>query len=115
MFREGAKAYLDKGESKTIIKNTLIQVSQGMIVIPSEIRQQLDVENSMNMQGGSTLTTEERQILIDYSSGYGLKEIAYKRGKSLSFVGGKVQKVRSRLGARNMPELIKLLFIQKEL
>lgn len=113
MFQEGAKAYLLKSDSNSTIRNTLIQVARGMKVIPDEIQQKL-LENC-SCRNNSRLTAEEHEIVTEYTSGLALKEIAQKTGKSISSLEKKLQKIRLKANARNIPELIKVLFKRKEL
>ncbi|MFH1161055.1 MAG: response regulator [bacterium] len=111
MFREGAKAYIDKGESKTNIKNSLIQVAQGQTVIPFDIQAQLQSEQS----GVGRLKSDERRIVKLFTAGMSLKEIAIMEEKSVSSLDKMLQRIRIRFEAKNIPELIKILIQKKEI
>jgi len=113
MFSEGAMAYLNKGDSKEIIKSTIIHVSEGKTIIPKQF--QLDFGYDRALGRATTLSAMEREILKEYCSGFSLKEIALKKGKSVSTLERMLQKIRRKYHARNHAELIKLLFIQKEI
>jgi len=112
MFREGAKAYLLKEDSKETIKTVLIQVYQGKTVIPCEV--QSDISQGVD-SSFTTLTVPEREVIKHYTSGYSLKEIARMRGKSASTLDRMLQKIRRRVHARNLAELVKILFYNKEI
>lgn len=113
MFREGAKAYLNKGDSRSTIKTTLLLVSQGKTVIPCELQQ--EISNEKTLAQSSTLTLQEREILKEYSSGNTLKEIARRKGKSVSTIERMIQRIRRRVNAMILAELIKILFYNKEI
>jgi DNA-binding NarL/FixJ family response regulator len=114
MFRAGAKAYLFKSDSKSVMNNTFIEVARGMTVIPNFIFQSF-IDDKSRKRSNATLTSEERELINEYCSGLVLKEIANKQGKSISSLEKKLRKIREKTNTKNIPELIKILLKRKEI
>jgi DNA-binding NarL/FixJ family response regulator len=114
MMEQGVKAYLMKDIDNKELKAILEKVHQGKTIIP-DLRSD---EYPMFQQNEFLflkyyLKPSEQSIVFMLSQGESLKEIAHKRCQTVSAIEKILQKIRKRIGVKNNPELIRILFEQK--
>ena len=111
MFRHGVKAYINKGQEKSVLRQKLKWVYEGETVIPNEV---IDLISKEKYSDHSfAFSSEGRTILSLILSGLVPKEIAKNLHQSESNIEKKLKRIREFYNVRNNYELIlKLLHRQ---
>ncbi len=112
MFRNGAKAYLNKSDDKQIIAERLMQVVAGELVIPADVARVLF--NSMDQKSGTPLLPPDYLTIISYlANGMIVKEIAKKVNQSDSSIEKKLGFLRSYFNAATNTQLVYKVFTRQ--
>ena len=107
MFREGARGYFLKSDDKNELKNIILQVSTGNVVIPNEVMHVLFPSTSTHLL--TDLNPDEIKIMHFLSTGFSIRQIAEKVFKSKSAVEKILSGIRHRLNVKSNCELLVLL------
>jgi DNA-binding NarL/FixJ family response regulator len=110
MFSRGIKAYLHKDESKSSMKQTLLRVSSGEVIIPDDVAQALLLGNEDKKCLQHILGYNE--IITDLSKGLTVKEIADKLNLSESAIEKKLISIRKCFHVRTNAELVYKAFVK---
>lgn len=110
MYEAGVKAYLLKSAEKAEIKSTVEKVSQGLTVLAAR----LEHDQDNNIISGFTearykVTENQRDIISLLSKGQSQQEIADIKNTSISNIEKTLKHIRTRVGARNNNELIRIM------
>jgi DNA-binding NarL/FixJ family response regulator len=99
IFEAGARGYVLKSAGPKEIMAIIEMVSTGKVVFP-------DFQNNNDT---SSLTRNQQSILLDLAQGLGYKEIAKKKGTTVSTIEKTTLHLRNKFKAHNNIELITLL------
>lgn len=104
MFRHGIRAYINKNDSKEVMKQQLCRVFAGDTVIPDQIAKFLISANNVNHNRHLDASTKE--IIDDLATGLTIKEIAHKLNQSDSSIEKKLNRLREYFHAKTNIELV---------
>lgn len=104
MFRYGVKAYISKSEDLSVMRQKLLQVFAGEVIIPDEVAKILFVSKDNKHLSG--YFEDVKEIITDLSKGMTVKEIAAKMNQSESAIEKKLQAIRKSYNARTNTELV---------
>ena len=111
MFEAGVMAYLLKSANKNEIKTTLEKVFKGQVVF-SGIAVPENKKKLSNLLSGKRnhLTVNQQNLIILLCAGLTQQQIADKKKISVSTVEKTLKHIRENFGAKNIAELVKILF-----
>jgi DNA-binding NarL/FixJ family response regulator len=104
MFWNGAKAYLNKTDEKSIIKQRLLQVAAGEIVMTDDVSKIL--VSNQDPQNNYQLIPDYKDIICELANGMNIEEIAIKMNQSSSSIEKKLNRIRNCFHARTNSELV---------
>jgi len=104
MFILGAKAFINKEEDKSVMKQKLLRVAAGETLIPPDLSQIL-IPGNLN-QISFQLMQEYIQIIAELANGMTIKQIALKLKKSDSYIEKKLQNIREYFKVKTNCELV---------
>jgi len=104
MFILGAKAFINKKEDKSVMKQKLLRVAAGETLIPPDLSQIL-IPGNLN-QISFQLMQEYIQIIGELANGMTSKQIALKLKKSDSYIEKKLQNIREYFKVKTNCELV---------
>lgn len=104
MFRHGAWAFLDKGDTKESITSIIHQVAAGYKVVPAVVDDLLRMKTP-RLEICST-TLNENDIISDLKNGLSIKEIAVKHSLSPSSIEKTLNNFRHLLGVKTNCEML---------
>ena len=104
MFRLGIMAYINKGDSKEVMKQRLFRVSEGEAIIPQSIAKILISEEHLPI--GGVLDSVSMSLIKDLSNGLTIKQIAMRFCQSESNIEKKLNKLRISFQAKTNIELV---------
>ena len=114
MYQAGVYAYINKTAEKSELKLMLDKVSHLEYVFSGAMQSAPFVFESNNHAGNYRFTLNQKNILKLIVSGFSLKQIADKKGVTLSSIAKTNKKIREVLKAKNNAELTRIIF-QKNL
>lgn len=110
MYEAGVKAYLLKSAEKYEIKSTVEKVAAGITVLSARLESESD---SAIISGFSdpkyNVTENQRDIIYRLSKGQSQQEIADIKNTSISNIEKTLKHIREKTGAKNNPELIRIM------
>jgi DNA-binding NarL/FixJ family response regulator len=112
-FQEGVKAYILKSDHIKVIRETILSVYEGNLVIPSELADYSKVNNHNIFSKNNPLRLTS--LVIDLANGLNLKEIATKNHKTVSAIEKSLNSLRQEYGAKTNAELVKIFCQHKEI
>lgn len=111
MFQLGVNAYLDKCRDYQPIITTMLQVSDGSVILPMEVKDLLKPGSQIGDE--RPFTWEELNIGKEMSFGRSITEIGVKVHKSSSSVEKILRFMRLRTNTRSNPDLTRVLIARK--
>jgi len=110
MMQAGASAYVIKTAKRLEIKSAIIQVAEGMMVMPKALiyNDQRKMSFGVN-HNGQRLTPNQMNIMKQVAAGLTIREIAIKNCTTESTVEKTLTLVRTMFNAKNTAELIGIL------
>lgn len=109
MYEAGVKAYLLKSAEKHEIKNTVEKVSQGITVLSARLEPGDAGIISSFSDPKYNVTDNQKDIVLRLSQGQSQQEIADIKNTSISNIEKTLKHIREKTGARNNPELIRIM------
>jgi two-component system, NarL family, nitrate/nitrite response regulator NarL len=109
----GAKGYIRKTASRHEMKDTIEAVNNGKTIFPDV--PSISDEHRFISTSIYKLNDKERELVTYLSNGMTLEKIAAIKNQTVSAVEKKLAVIRKRIGAKNTPELIKILVLNKEI
>ena len=104
MFRHGVKAYIDKAEDKAVLRQKLLMVSVGEIIIPDDVAEVLF--SASEFRHGFQSISDYKDIINYLSNGMNVKEIANILDQSESAIEKKLQAIRKCFHVKTNSELV---------
>lgn len=111
MYRHGVKAYIGKDEDKSKLRQKLLMVSTGEIIIPDNVARIILTSNES--KHGSQLFSDYWDIISHLSNGMNVKEIAKKLDQSESGIEKKLQTIRNYFQVKTNSELVYRALIKR--
>jgi DNA-binding NarL/FixJ family response regulator len=111
MFEHGANAFIDKCSNNEKIISTILQVSDGSVLLPPAVKDLLRPD--LHALENRLFTREELEVGKELSFGFSIKEIAEKQEKSPSSIEKHLRNMRMKTHTRSNPDLTRELIARK--
>lgn len=111
MFQNGVKAYMDKGEDHSAMKQKLHRVFAGEIIMPNEVAGILMMTDDTSHN--PKLISDSNEIIKYLAMGIEPKEIAVIMKKSESTIDKKLQNIRRLYEVKSNTELVQKFLTRK--
>ena len=108
-LQAGVKGYLTKDEDMSIIKETLLLISNGKLVVPRVLDEKKEKTMTvLNSSYYSKTLLNQKELVFDVSNGLSIKEIAIKLNRTISAIEKKLMDLRKAYKAKSNAELVKI-------